>query len=118
MSNGATDAVIAHHWSDGGEGAVELANALVKACTATTSKFHYLYDLNSSIEDKILKIAKEMYGAGAIELHQNVKEKIKLYYAQVKLLIFINIFGLHLISFLLFRASRIYQFAWRKLRIL
>lgn len=83
LENGAFDAVIAQHFSEGGAGAVDLADALVKVCSTTkTSKFHYLYDLNASIEDKILKISQEMYGAGGIELHQNVKEKIKLYYAQ------------------------------------
>lgn len=84
MANGAFDAVIARHYSKGGNGAVDLANALVKACANKTSNFHYLYDLKGTIEEKIFKIAKEMYGAGSIELHQNVKDKINVYNAQVK----------------------------------
>lgn len=78
MKNGAFDAVVARHFSEGGEGAAQLADALLKACS-TASGFHYLYDLHMSIEDKILKVAKEMYGAGQVEYHPNVVEKIKLY---------------------------------------
>lgn len=82
MANGAFDAVVARHYSEGGEGAAKLAEALVKACSSP-SKFHHLYDLNASIEDKILKIAHEMYGAADIEYHPNVREKIRHYNAQV-----------------------------------
>lgn len=78
MENGAFDAVVASHFSEGGKGAAQLADALIKACS-TASGFHYLYDLNLSIEDKMLKVAQEMYGAGELELHPNVVEKIKLY---------------------------------------
>lgn len=82
LQNGAFDAVVARHFSEGGEGAAHLADALVKACSKA-SGFHYLYDLNLSIEDKILKVAQEMYGAGAVEYHPNVVDKIKLYNALV-----------------------------------
>lgn len=84
LANGAADAVITRNWSEGGAGAVELAAAVLTACNSTTSKFSYLYDLNSSIEDKILKIATNMYGAGSIEYHQQVKDKIQLYKQQVR----------------------------------
>lgn len=86
MAHGAVDAVIAHHWSEGGAGAAQLADAVTKACTSAPSNFHYLYDLNSSIEEKILKIATTMYGAGNVDIHQQVQDKIKLYKEQVRLL--------------------------------
>lgn len=82
LKNGAFDAVVARHFSEGGEGAAQLADALLEACS-TASGFHYLYDLNLSIENKILKVAQEMYGAGEVEYHSNVVEKIKLYNALV-----------------------------------
>lgn len=82
MANGAFDAVVARHYSEGGEGAAKLADALVRACS-TISTFHHLYDLNGSIENKILRIAQEMYGAGEVEFHKNVQAKIELYNAQV-----------------------------------
>lgn len=84
LAHGATDTVIARHWSEGGAGAAELADAVINACNNAPSNFHYLYDLNSSIEDKILKIATTMYGAGSVEYQPQVKNKIKLYYEQVR----------------------------------
>lgn len=84
LANGATDAVIARHWSEGGAGGVELANAVINACNNVPLNFHYLYNLNSSIEEKILKIATTMYGAGSVEYQQKAKDKIKLYTEQVR----------------------------------
>lgn len=86
LANGAFDAIVARHYTEGGQGAVELADALIKACESKQSNFHYLYDVNGSIEEKIFKIASEMYGAAEIELHGPVKEKIQFYNAQVSLL--------------------------------
>lgn len=86
LANGAFDAIVARHYTEGGQGAVELADALVKACESNRSDFHYLYDVNGSIEEKIFKIASEMYGAAEVELHGHVKEKIQLYNAQVSVL--------------------------------
>lgn len=83
LANGAHSAVIARHWGEGGAGAAELADALVAATHGTKSNFHYLYDVNSTIEEKIVKIAKEMYGAGSVEFAYPVKDKIRLYYEQV-----------------------------------
>lgn len=84
LANGAHSAIIARHWSEGGAGAVELADALIAATQAATSNFRYLYDLNSTIEEKIVKIAKEMYGAGSVEFSHQVKDKIRVYYEQVQ----------------------------------
>lgn len=83
LANGANNAVIARHWSEGGAGAAELADALIAATQTAKSNFNYLYDLNSTIEEKIVKIAKEMYGAGSVEFAAPVKDKIRLYYEQV-----------------------------------
>lgn len=74
--------MISRHWSEGGAGAAELADAVVNACKSPSSNFHYLYDLNSSIDEKIQTIAKTMYGAGSVEYQQHVKDRIKLYKEQ------------------------------------
>ncbi|CAB0035950.1 unnamed protein product [Trichogramma brassicae] len=63
IANGANSAVVCTHWADGGKGALDLADAVINA-TSQPSNFHFLYELNLSIGDKINKIAKEMYGAG------------------------------------------------------
>lgn len=84
IENGAFDAVVSYHYAEGGKGAEKLADALSRACSNRKSTFHQLYELNKSIEDKVLTIAKEMYGAGEVEFQPIVKEKIELYNAQVK----------------------------------
>jgi len=75
---GAFDTVIANHWAEGGEGAADLAKAVIKACEEP-SHFKYLYDLEKSIKDKIEIIAREMYGADGVEYSAEAEKKIKQY---------------------------------------
>ena len=63
-------------WEYGGKGAVDLAQKVVNLCEKET-KLNYTYDLNSSIEEKIEKICKEIYGAEGIEISSEALEKIK-----------------------------------------
>lgn len=83
LSNGAHTAVIARHWAEGGAGATELADGLIAATQNPRSNFKFLYELNSTIEEKIVKIAKEMYGAGSVEFAPQVRDKIRVYYEKV-----------------------------------
>lgn len=76
MESGATDAVICTHWAEGGAGATALADAVI-AATEKKNNFKLLYDLEDSIEEKINKIAKEIYGAGQVVL----AEKVNKFYA-------------------------------------
>jgi methylenetetrahydrofolate dehydrogenase (NADP+)/methenyltetrahydrofolate cyclohydrolase/formyltetrahydrofolate synthetase len=78
LENGAFACVTANHWAEGGKGAVDLANALIEACEQK-SDFKFLYDVELSIEEKINKIAKEMYGAGNVDFAQKVRETMRLY---------------------------------------
>jgi len=71
LENGAVEAVICDHWAKGGSGAVALADAVI-AATEKPSNFKMLYDLEDSIEEKINKIAKEIYGAGQVVLAEKV----------------------------------------------
>ena len=73
---GAYDAVVANHWADGGEGAADLANAVIKACEEPTD-FKFLYPLEISIKEKIEKIAIEIYGADGVEYSSEANRKIK-----------------------------------------
>ena len=66
------------HWSEGGEGTKELANQVVDICKKNNKKnFKYLYDDEKSIVEKIETIAKEIYGAGSIEIDETAKNQIK-----------------------------------------
>lgn len=78
LKYGVWQAVICTHWSKGGEGALDLADAVIQA-VEQPSKFKFLYDLDMSIEEKIKTIASKMYGAGDVILADKVKEKISKY---------------------------------------
>ena len=76
MKAGASDAVLAEHFVKGGEGAADLAEAVVAACEEP-NEFAYLYPLNMSITDKIEIIAKDIYGAGDVEYSPQAKRQIE-----------------------------------------
>lgn len=63
----------------GGEGAIELANLVVDTIAKNPSKpMLFTYDSNDSVEEKITKVATEIYGAGTVILSKKTKDKIKL----------------------------------------
>jgi methylenetetrahydrofolate dehydrogenase (NADP+) / methenyltetrahydrofolate cyclohydrolase / formyltetrahydrofolate synthetase len=75
---GAEDAVVSTHWTNGGEGAVKLAEAVIKAAEKP-SNFKFLYPLELSIKEKIEIICKEIYGADGVEYLPEAEAKIQLY---------------------------------------
>ena len=72
---GAAAAVEAHHWEKGGEGARELAEAVVAACELP-SEFAYLYPLNMGIRQKIEIIARDVYGADGVDFSPLAEKQI------------------------------------------
>ena len=83
LEAGADAAVPSWHWGEGGKGALELAHAVVETCNSDKQSFRFLYNLNTSITDKIEIIAKEIYGADGIELSDEAQHKVELYKSQV-----------------------------------
>ncbi|MEM9776675.1 MAG: formate--tetrahydrofolate ligase [Chloroflexota bacterium] len=77
---GAVDAVMSNHWARGGDGAADLASAVVKACEME-SNFKFLYDLDLPIKEKIAIICKEMYNADGVEFSEKAEEQIASYEA-------------------------------------
>uniref|UniRef100_A0A8D2LWX7 formate--tetrahydrofolate ligase n=1 Tax=Varanus komodoensis TaxID=61221 RepID=A0A8D2LWX7_VARKO len=77
----AFDAVPCNHWSDGGRGAVELAQAVRRASNQPCN-FRYLYDLELPITEKIRIIAQKIYGAQDIELSSAAQSQINRYSQQ------------------------------------
>ncbi|HEY9088825.1 MAG TPA: formate--tetrahydrofolate ligase [Anaerolineaceae bacterium] len=75
---GAADAVVCRNWELGGEGAVELAEAVV-AASKLPSDFHFLYPLEWSIKEKIETIAREVYGADGVDYLPEAEERIAEY---------------------------------------
>jgi formate--tetrahydrofolate ligase len=75
---GAEDAVMTDHWARGGEGAVDLAEAVVKAAERPKD-FSFLYPLDMPIRDKIELIATRVYGADGVDFMDDAEKKIGLY---------------------------------------
>jgi methylenetetrahydrofolate dehydrogenase (NADP+)/methenyltetrahydrofolate cyclohydrolase/formyltetrahydrofolate synthetase len=75
---GAEDAVICKHWELGGEGALELAKAVISASDKPSS-FKYLYPLDWPIKKKIETIAQEIYGADGVDYLPEAETRIEEY---------------------------------------
>jgi methylenetetrahydrofolate dehydrogenase (NADP+)/methenyltetrahydrofolate cyclohydrolase/formyltetrahydrofolate synthetase/formate--tetrahydrofolate ligase len=73
---GAEQAVMSDHWAKGGDGATELAQAVVEACEKP-SDFKFLYPLDWSIKEKIEKIATEIYGADGVTYEPTAERQIQ-----------------------------------------
>ena len=55
-----------NHWRYGGEGAIELAKAVVEACEEPVN-IKFLYDLDMPLRQRVELIAKEVYGADGVD---------------------------------------------------
>lgn len=69
------DAVVNECFAKGGEGTLDLAEAVLK--NINDSELKFTYNLNSSVEEKIEQIVKKIYGGDGIVLSDTAKEKIK-----------------------------------------
>ena len=67
---------VSQHWLKGGEGAVELAEAVEAAC-AEPNDFHYLYGLETPLSERIDRIAREVYGASGVSYDAEAQEKLR-----------------------------------------
>ena len=81
IAAGAMGVAISRHWSDGGRGAVELAEMVVSACDAPND-FKLLYQDDQSIKEKIEIIASEIYRADGVDYAPSVTSKIRTYETQ------------------------------------
>ena len=75
---GISDAVVSDHFTLGGEGAVELGKAVMKAAEQD-SHFDFLYPLNIPIKQKIETIAREVYGADGVDYSELAESRIAEY---------------------------------------
>lgn len=68
-------------FAEGGKGAEELANTVVKTIEDTPSpKLQYLYKDNDSVKDKIEAVAKKIYGAGSVSFARKAETQLKHIY--------------------------------------
>ena len=64
-------------FTKGGEGGIEMAKKLVKILDNEKSEFKPLYDIEDTIENKLNKIVREIYGADKVVIEDNAKKQIK-----------------------------------------
>jgi formate--tetrahydrofolate ligase len=61
----------------GGDGSIDLANKVLECLRTKKSNYKPLYDLNDSIENKITKIAKEIYRADGVDFTPEALKNIE-----------------------------------------
>ncbi|MCM3585911.1 formate--tetrahydrofolate ligase [Mesobacillus maritimus] len=70
------DVVLTDVFTKGGEGGVELAKKVVEICETKTSNYAPLYEVDGTIEEKITKIATEIYRADHVEFTSAARKQI------------------------------------------
>ena len=71
-------AVLCEGWEKGGKGVEDLAQEVIKMCDEP-NEFHYMYQTEEPIEDKISQIAKEIYRAKYADFSDLALQKIRAY---------------------------------------
>ena len=64
-------------WAKGGEGGVALAEKVLNTLETKKSNFRLLYEDEMSLEDKIITVAKEIYGAGSVNFSSAAKKQLQ-----------------------------------------
>jgi formyltetrahydrofolate synthetase len=67
---------VSKHWEKGGEGALELAEAVLEACEEK-HHFKFLYEDSLPLRERVAKIAKEVYGADGVSFSPDAEAKAK-----------------------------------------
>ncbi|HWX85037.1 MAG TPA: formate--tetrahydrofolate ligase [Xanthobacteraceae bacterium] len=70
------EALMADHWAMGGEGAADVARAVVKICDSGRSRLKFLYPDDMPLLEKIRTIAKEIYRAKDITVDKPVRDQL------------------------------------------
>ncbi len=71
------EVVLAEVWEKGGEGGLELGKKVIDMVEKNHKNFHFLYDSNRSIKEKIITIAKEIYGADGVKFSKECEKHIQ-----------------------------------------
>ena len=73
------EAVVADHFFKGGQGATDLAEAVLRAVARNKAKkLRFAYPMNIPLEEKIERLAKTMYGADGVDFSRSAKTDLDL----------------------------------------
>ena len=65
-------------WAKGGEGGMDLSEKVLRAIDKSSNEYKPFYDINLSIQEKIEKICKEIYGADGVTFSASAKKMLTL----------------------------------------
>jgi methylenetetrahydrofolate dehydrogenase (NADP+)/methenyltetrahydrofolate cyclohydrolase/formyltetrahydrofolate synthetase len=68
---------VSEHWLKGGDGALELADAVIEACEEK-SDFKFLYPMEMKLRERVNKIATVVYGADSVSWTPDAEAKAKM----------------------------------------
>ncbi len=69
---------VSRHWQFGGEGALELCDAVIAACEEPTDNFKFLYEDSTPLKKRIELLATEVYGAASVSFAPEALKKIEM----------------------------------------
>ena len=72
------EAVQSDHWAQGGQGALDLADTVVRTIETKPSDFKLLYPDDMPLWDKIRTVAESVYGADVVVADKRVRDQIDL----------------------------------------
>lgn len=70
------NAVLSTVWQDGGDGAKELAEEVIRLCSDDKNDFRFCYPSDASVEEKIRSIVKKIYRGKDVTFTAEAKKKI------------------------------------------
>jgi len=73
------EALMADHWALGGEGAADVARAVVKVAESGRSRLELLYPNDMPLLEKIRTIAREIYRAKDIDVEKSVRDQLTVF---------------------------------------
>lgn len=76
LANKNIELSVVEGWAKGGDGAIDIANKLVKL-SQQPNEFKYIYNDSDSIKEKILKIAKDIYYAKDVKYSEEAEKQIE-----------------------------------------
>jgi formate--tetrahydrofolate ligase len=71
---------VSSHWANGGDGALEFADAVIDACN-DQNDFQFLYPMEMKLRERVEKIAKVVYGADGVSWTPDAEAKAKAFEA-------------------------------------
>ena len=74
---------VSSHWANGGDGALEFADAVIDACN-DNNDFQFLYPMEMKLRERVENIAKVVYGANGVSWTPDAEAKAKVFEADPK----------------------------------